>query len=93
MQAKEQFLQLPEFINDFEWYMHRHRESFTREEFNRRMEYGQGVLTNYYLQYINNWNTIVAVERTIRNVVVENVPIKGKLDKLEFDGKSVNVVD
>jgi DNA helicase-2/ATP-dependent DNA helicase PcrA len=26
-------------------------------------------------------------------VVVKNVPLKGKLDKLEFDGKNVNVVD
>jgi DNA helicase-2/ATP-dependent DNA helicase PcrA len=25
--------------------------------------------------------------------VIEGIPIKGKLDKLEFDGKSVNVVD
>jgi hypothetical protein len=57
------------------------------------MEYGQEVLSNYYTQYIYNWNKIVAVERTIRNVVVEGVPLKGKLDKLEFDGKSVNVVD
>lgn len=93
MQDKERFPELVEFINDFEWYMHRHRESFTREEFNRRMEYGQEVLTNYYNQYINSWNKIVAVERNIRNVVVGGVPIKGKLDKLEFDGKSVNVVD
>jgi len=35
----------------------------------------------------------VAIERNIRNVVIKNVPLKGKLDKLEFDGKSVNVVD
>jgi DNA helicase II / ATP-dependent DNA helicase PcrA len=26
-------------------------------------------------------------------VVINGVPLKGKLDKLEFDGKSVNVVD
>jgi DNA helicase-2/ATP-dependent DNA helicase PcrA len=26
-------------------------------------------------------------------VVIEGVPAKGKLDKLEFDGKQVNVVD
>jgi len=93
MQANEQFPELEEFISDFEWYIHRHRENFTREEFNRRMEYGQGVLTNYYQQYVRSWNKIVAVERTIRNVVVAGVPLKGKLDKLEFDGKSVNVVD
>jgi DNA helicase II / ATP-dependent DNA helicase PcrA len=57
------------------------------------MEYGHEVLGNYYDKYINSFNRIVAIERNIRNVVVNNVPLKGKLDKLEFDGKSVNIVD
>jgi len=90
---KEQFPEKDIFIADFEWYMHRHRESFTREQFERRLEYGHEVLANYYDKYIGHWNTIVAIERTIRNVVVKGVPLKGKLDKLEFDGKAVNVVD
>lgn len=81
------------FITDFGWYMHRHRESFTAEQFARRMEYGLDVLGNYYDNYVNSWNRIVAVERNIRNVVVSGVPLKGKLDKLEFDSKQVNVVD
>jgi DNA helicase-2/ATP-dependent DNA helicase PcrA len=91
--GKEKFPPKKEFIADFEWYMHRHRESFTKEQFDRRMEYGQEVLSNYYDRYINSFNKIVAIERNIRNVVIKNVPLKGKLDKLEFDGKSVNVVD
>jgi DNA helicase-2/ATP-dependent DNA helicase PcrA len=82
-----------QFITDFEWYMHRHRESFTKEQFARRMEYGQEVLSNYYDKYINSFSTIVAIERNIRNVMIKGVPLKGKLDKLEFDGKAVNVVD
>jgi DNA helicase II / ATP-dependent DNA helicase PcrA len=82
-----------QFVEDFKWYMHRHRESFTKEQFNRRLEYGQEVLSNYYNKYIGSFNTIVAIERNIRNVMVKGVPIKGKLDKLEFDGKAVNVVD
>lgn len=89
----ESFPSNQEFIADFEWYMHRHRENFTREQFNRRFEYGHEVLTNYYDRYIHSFNKIVAIERNIRNVAVNEVPIKGKLDKLEFDGKSVNVVD
>ena len=95
MQASdtEQFPSRQEFVDDFEWYMKRHRESFTKEQFERRMEYGHEVLANYYDNYINNFNKIVAIERNIRNVVVKDVPLKGKLDKLEFDGKSVNVVD
>jgi DNA helicase-2/ATP-dependent DNA helicase PcrA len=82
-----------EFIQDFNWYMHRHRESFTKEQFARRLEYGEEVLANYYEKYLYNWNKIVALERNIKNVVVNGVPLKGKLDKLEFNGKDVNVVD
>lgn len=91
--GKEKFPSKEEFIKDFEWYMNRHRESFTKEQFDRRIEYGQEVLSNYYDEYINSFNKIVAIERNIRNVVIKAVPLKGKLDKLEFDGKSVNVVD
>lgn len=93
MQETERFPPKKEFVLDFEWYMNRHRESFTKEQFARRMEYGQEVLGNYYDQYMPTWNKIVAVERNIRNVVVQGIPLKGKLDKLEFDGKTVNVVD
>ena len=73
--------------------MNRHRESFTQEQFESRMEYGHEVLSNYYDKYINTWNKIVAIERNIRNIVVNEVPLRGKLDKLEFDGRSVNIVD
>jgi len=92
-EKKDKFASKEDFIADFEWYMHRHRESFTKEQFERRMEYGREVLENYYEKYISSFNKIVAIERNIRNVVVKDVPLKGKLDKLEFDGKSVNVVD
>jgi DNA helicase-2/ATP-dependent DNA helicase PcrA len=33
------------------------------------------------------------LERNIKGVAVNGVPLKGKLDKLEFNGKEVNVVD
>ena len=91
--GSEKFPPKDEFISDFEWYMRRHRESFTQEQFDRRLEYGHEVLSNYYDKYINTFNKIVAIERNIRNVVVNGVPLKGKLDKLEFNGKLVNVVD
>jgi len=82
-----------EFLRDFAWSMRRNRESFTKEAFDRRMEYGRDILNNYYDTYINSWPRVVSVERNVRNVVVSGVPIKGKVDKLEFDGSQVNVVD
>lgn len=80
-------------IEDFEWYMHRHREIFTQAQFNRRLEYGQEILLHYYTNYHHQWNKIVAIERNIKSVLGNKIPIKGKLDKLEFNGKSVNIVD
>ena len=91
--GQETFPSLVEFIDDFSYYMHRHRESFTKEQFDRRLEYGKDVLTNYYEKYIHSFNKIVAIERNISHVLVQGVPLKGKLDKLEFDGRFVNVVD
>jgi len=79
-------------IDYFKWHMVHHRENFTGEAFARRMEYGENVLADYYDNYIGSWNKIVSVERNIRNVV-NSIPIRGKIDKLEFNGKEVNVVD
>jgi len=89
----EMFPAKVELLQDFKWYMHRHRESFTKQAYERRLEYGIEVLDNYYDRYKGSWNKIVAIERNIRNVFLDNVPLKGKLDKLEFNSKEVNVVD
>ena len=81
------------FSDAFDYYMNRHRESFSEQQYNRRMEYGHEVLNNYYEAYIQSFNKVVLIEHNIKNIVVDNVPLKGKLDKLEFDGTNVNVVD
>lgn len=82
-----------DLLNDFTWFMRRHRESFTKEQFSRRMEYGVDILTHYYNYYVTKWNKIVAVEMNIRNVMLDDIPLKGKIDKIEFDGKSATVID
>lgn len=89
---EQKFLPLDFFLEQFEWYMKRHRESFTKDQFDRRMEYGHIILPPYYEKYIGQWNKIVAIERNIKNVY-NGIPIKGKIDKMEFNNKMVNVVD
>lgn len=93
MKKKGAFAPLDDFLNDFSWYMKRHRESFTREQFNRRMEYGLQILTNYYNTYVSRWNKIVVVEQMVKNVVLDEIPLKGKIDKIEFVGKDATVID
>jgi len=92
-QSERVFPPESDFIGAFNWYMKRHRDSFTEEQFNRRMEYGNEILSNYYKKNINSFHKIVLIEHNIRNAVVDDVPIKGKLDKIEFYGNNVKVVD
>jgi len=82
-----------ELFKDFSFYMHTNREAFTPEAYKIKTEYGEKILPAYYDYHIHRWNKIVVIEKAIRNVIVQNVPINGKLDKLEFNGKQVNVVD
>ncbi|RYZ49972.1 MAG: ATP-dependent helicase [Chitinophagaceae bacterium] len=93
MKKAEKFPLLDDFLQDFTWYMKRHRESFTKEQFARRLEYGLEILKNYYNTYVTKWNKIVAVELNVRNVLLDGIPLKGKIDKLEFNGKEVTVID
>ena len=80
------------FLRDFDWWLVRHRESFTREGFARRTEYGHEVLGNFYDTYVQTWPTVTLVELNVR-AVMDDIPLKGQLDKLEFTGREVNVVD
>lgn len=83
------------FLNDFQWYMYRFRESFTKEGLARRLEYGNRILSELYDTHIDHWNEIekVSIERMFKSVVVDGVPLKGKIDKMELDGRNVIVVD
>ncbi len=80
-------------LRDFEMSMHRQEDAFTEEQFKRRLEYGKNVLSQYFQHYIPSWNNVISPERYFRDVEVNGTPITGKVDKIEFEGKNVNVVD
>lgn len=82
-----------DFMKEFRWYMYRNRDSFTKEDFKLRLAYGEIILPPYYNQNIEVWNKIAVTERSIKNVEVDGVPIKGSLDKVEFNGRQATVVD
>lgn len=82
-----------ELVDDFNWHMRNNREAFTAAAFKLKTDYGEKILPAYYDYHINRWNKVIIAEKAVRNVTVQNIPINGKLDKLEFNGKQVNVVD
>jgi len=59
----KQFHDVGQFIKDFKWYMRKHEDSFLPATFERKIEYGEQILSNYYAKYINYWNKITSVEK------------------------------
>jgi DNA helicase-2/ATP-dependent DNA helicase PcrA len=82
-----------EFMRDFRTYMYRNRDSFTKEDFKLRLDYGEKILPPYYELNTANWNKIALVELSVKNTTIAGVPVKGNLDKVEFNGKMATVVD
>ncbi len=87
------FPTLEVLLNDFNYEMHRNEDSFTQKQFQNRIDLGKQLLAEYYSHYVNSWNKIVVTEYPLRNIHLGEVPLTGVFDKIEFDGRNVNVVD
>jgi len=92
-EANNVFPDVQTLVQDFNYYMKRHREAFTQQEFKDKLELGETVLLQYYQKYVQEWNKVVSTEYRINNVVVKDIPLKGAIDKIEFTGKQVVVID
>lgn len=80
-------------LEDFRYYMMLLQHHFIPEQYKRRLQYGLEILPDYYDNYIQQWSKIVTVERVFRNILVDGIPLNGKMDKIEFDGKLATVID
>jgi DNA helicase II / ATP-dependent DNA helicase PcrA len=66
---------------------------FTPVQFDRRMEQGNTLLSEYYDHYIDSFHKDVEIELKIPRYLLDGVPITGKIDKLEINGDTCNVID
>lgn len=83
-----------EFVRLFEHEMHKLYGSFSKTEYDRRMEMGKLYLLEYVQQYSPTWPKKVRVEMNFKNVELEGVPITGTIDRLEFKDNSIaHIVD
>lgn len=87
------FPEKEKFVAEFKNQMICHRDAFTKQQYENLIAYGEKNLTEYYEKYVGSWNKIIKTEFMIDDIEVDGVPIKGKIDKIEFNGIEVNVVD
>lgn len=81
------------FVEDFRWYLRRHEQQFTAAEYKRRLEYGEAILPGFHAAHRQGWKRDALVEYPFRNILMDGIPLNGKLDMLEFSGDLVTVVD
>ncbi len=82
-----------EMLSNFRFQMRRLEADFTEEQYKRRLEYGEKILPPYYDLNIHTWNKTAVTEHNLRNIELNGIPLKGKLDKIEFEGNTAIVVD
>jgi DNA helicase-2/ATP-dependent DNA helicase PcrA len=80
-------------VEDFRWFMRRHEQGFTPSEFRRRLEYGEKILPGFYATHRPGWKQDALVEYPFRTILMDGIPLNGKLDMLEFSGSHITVVD
>jgi DNA helicase-2/ATP-dependent DNA helicase PcrA len=83
-----------EFVRFFELEMAKLEGYFSKKEYERRLALGQQYLAAYVTQNAPHWNLNAEVEKELKNVVVEGVPLTGILDRLDFKGsQEVHLLD
>ena len=71
----------------------REAASFTPVQWDRRTEQGLTMLSDYYDYYIDSFHTNVEIEMSVPRLMIDGVPVTGKIDKIEIDGSNCTVVD
>ncbi|MBS1783302.1 MAG: ATP-dependent helicase [Bacteroidetes bacterium] len=91
--TNKEFPSVEDFCAFFKYKLYKEESSFTTIQFERSLERGYKALKAYYNRYFNEFSKAVLTEYNIAETAIAGVPIKGKIDKIEFDGSDCVVVD
>lgn len=80
-------------LQAFEAAMERQRSFFPDERyFLDKLRYGKESLSDYYRRKHAGWKRVVSIERRIQTRIDE-IPVHGFLDKIEFDYYNADIID
>jgi DNA helicase-2/ATP-dependent DNA helicase PcrA len=84
---------LKSFLSYFNQELKRNRGSFTKLEYDRRLELGRLNLSRIYTDFLPHWHKNILTEIPIKKVAVADVPLTGTIDKVEIHKNRVHLVD
>ena len=95
MQNRKRYPNKEFLLQRFQFHIHDGREVFTKESLKRFTDYGLKILSSYYDNYYlpAPINEFILTEYPLTNVVVNNVPLKGFADKIQFWGNDIAITD
>lgn len=88
----EQFPTIEEFVELGKKQMYKQQDSFTKKEYQQKLDYLEKFFPEYYNTYVSLWNKNVNFEKKLV-AVYKDVNLTGKLDKIEFDSNDIVIVD
>ena len=91
---ENQLISLSRFLSIFDFNLK--RENLSKNDYQDLLSHGHQVLTDYYNNYKSEFNGHCFTEHDFKsyNVRMNDIPLTGKIDKIEFlSGNQVNVVD
>jgi DNA helicase-2/ATP-dependent DNA helicase PcrA len=82
-------------ISRFRYHINNGREVFTKESLQRFSEHGENVLSKYFEKYYNPLpvNEFIKTEYPLTKVVVNDIPLKGFTDKIQYWGNDIVITD
>ncbi len=81
-----------DFEDYFIKYMRRHREKFSDAGYQRKLSYGIDLLSKIYETNVQTWHKNVNIE-VHSKAMLNDIPIKGFLDKVEYHDLEMTLVD
>jgi DNA helicase-2/ATP-dependent DNA helicase PcrA len=79
----------------FSFHINKNREIFSQESLKRFAEYGLDILSKYYDCYYNPapYGDFIVTEYPLNKIVINDIPLKGFIDKIQFWGNDIVVTD
>jgi len=91
---ENKLIPLDKFLSIFDFNLN--KENLSKQDYQDLLSHGHQVLTDYYQNYKTEFNGRCFTEHDFKtyNVRINDIPLTGKIDKIEFlSGNQVNVVD
>ena len=92
-QAKGVFPEKEIVIGAFRSALYSESSCFTQIQFDRRLEQGEALISDYYDANSSHAHTDVEIEYKVPRYFLDGVPVTGKIDKIEISGAECKVID